>query len=58
VAGLFKNGGQSLLEALHKITGSIWEREVIPKEWNTGLKYLKKEISWSVIITETLYYSI
>jgi sorting nexin-29 len=37
VAELFKNSGQSLLEALHKITVSIWEKEVMAKEWNTGL---------------------
>jgi hypothetical protein len=37
VAELFKNGGQSPLEALHKIIVSIWEKEVMPKEWNTGL---------------------
>jgi hypothetical protein len=32
VAELFKNGGQSPLEALHKMTVSIWEKEVMPKE--------------------------
>jgi hypothetical protein len=37
VAELLKNVGQSLLEALHKITVSIWEKEVMPKEWNIGL---------------------
>jgi hypothetical protein len=37
VAELLKNGGQSLSEALHKITVSIWEKEIMPKEWNTGL---------------------
>jgi hypothetical protein len=37
VAELFKNGGQSLLEALHTIIVSIREKEVMLKEWNTGL---------------------
>jgi hypothetical protein len=37
VAELFKNGGQSLSEALHKIIVSVWEKEVMPKEWNIGL---------------------
>jgi hypothetical protein len=37
VAELFKNGGQSLFEALHKITVSTWEKELMPKEWSTDL---------------------
>jgi hypothetical protein len=59
VAELFKNGGQSLLEALHKIFVSICEKEVIPKEWNNGLicPIFEKEISWSEGITEALHYS-
>jgi hypothetical protein len=38
-AELFKNGGQSLFEALHNITVSMWEKKVMPKEWNTDLIY-------------------
>jgi hypothetical protein len=37
VAELFKNGRQSLLEALHKIIVSIWKKKVMLEEWNTGL---------------------
>jgi hypothetical protein len=37
VSELYQNGGHSLLEALNKIILSIWEKEVMPKEWNTGL---------------------
>jgi hypothetical protein len=37
VAELFKNGGQSLSEALHNITVSTWEKELMPKEWSTDL---------------------
>jgi hypothetical protein len=59
VAELFKNGGQSLLEALHKIIVSIWEKEVVPKEWNTDLisPIFEKEITWRERITEALHYS-
>jgi hypothetical protein len=48
VAELFQNSGQSLLEALHKITVSIWQKERMPKEWNTGLIchiFRKKDIN-------------
>jgi sorting nexin-29 len=37
VVELFKNDGWSLLEALHKIIVFIWQKEIMPKEWNTGL---------------------
>jgi hypothetical protein len=37
VSELFKNNGRSLLETLHKIIVFIWQKEVMPKERNTGL---------------------
>jgi hypothetical protein len=44
VAELFKNGGQSLVEAIDKIIVFLWEKEVMPKEWSTGLMcYISKK---------------
>jgi hypothetical protein len=37
VTELFKNGRQNLLEALNKSAVLIWEKDVMPKEWNTDL---------------------
>ena len=36
-AELIKKGGPKLIEVFHKLITSIWEKEVMPKEWNNGL---------------------
>ena len=37
VAELIKAGGQSIVRVIHKLIVSVWNKEEMPKDWNTGL---------------------
>jgi hypothetical protein len=36
-AELLKYGGLELITRLHRLLSEIWDREVMPEEWKSGL---------------------
>lgn len=58
VAKLLKNSGETLKNEILKMINLIWEKEIIPVEWNMSIlcPVFKKEIYWTQRTIEEFLY--
>lgn len=53
---LLKSMGNGLLEYVSALIKEIWEKGVIPNEWQTALINIYHSVSWCMIIIEVSLY--